>query len=659
MNERLETLKAQIAQAPRKPGVYLMRDAEGRVIYVGKAVDLRQRLRSYFQPSSWRASLKVRRLIERLHAVEWIVVGSELEALILEMNLIKAHRPRYNIQLKDDKRYPYIKIHWADPFPKVSVTRRVVQDGSRYYGPYTSVWAVHQTLNALRKIFPYLTCNRTITGQDRRACLYYDLKLCAGPCIGAVDQAAYRAMIDDLGRFLAGETEPVMQRLEAEMRAAAEGLDFERAARLRDQLRAMQHLTQRQRVVSPTLGDADVLALARERDEAVVQVFFIRGGKLIGREYFVLENTADEPEAEILAAFLKRFYAQIPPEEGRERRVLLPHELEEARLIEQWLRQQRRGPRITFHLPRGADEQALLDLVAQNAAETLAVLRSRWEAERHRHTEALARLQSALGLAAPPQRIEGYDVSTLHGTATTVSMVVFEQGAAVKRLYRRFNIRTVQGSDDYAALEEALTRRLRRWQAAREQRNQVGSTPDPAFGLLPDLILVDGGKGQLRRAQAVLARFGLTQRVALVALAKRDEAIFVPGQTEPLRLERDDPALHLVQRVRDEAHRFALAGHRRRRQSRTLTSLLDAIPGVGPKRRRALRERFGNLQALRAASVRELAAVPGISQALAQRIWAHLHSPDLTEHDASSATAAWAAKGDATATQGERPAQDD
>ena len=628
-NPRLADLKARAAQAPTQPGVYLMRDAAGEVIYVGKAVNLRNRLRSYFQPSTARHNRKVRRLLERLHDLEWIVVGSELEALILEMNLIKRHRPRYNIQLKDDKRYPYIKIHWADPYPKVSVTRRVVNDGSRYYGPYTSVWAVHQTLTALRKIFPYLTCNRTITGRDTRACLYYDIGLCAGPCIGAVSQEAYRALVADLGRFLEGDTEPVLQRLEAEMRAAAQRLDFETAARLRDQIRAMQHITQRQRIVGDVVGDADVLALARDRDEAVVQVFFIRGGKLIGREYFVLENTADEPDAAVLSAFLKRFYGQASMD-SRPRDVLLPHELEEARLIEQWLRQQRRGPRLTFRIPQGADQQALLDLVAQNAAETLAALRARWEAERHRHTEALARLQAALELPHPPQRVEGYDASTLHGTATTVSMVVLEQGAPVRRLYRRFNIRSVTGVDDYAALEEALTRRLRRWQAAQEQKTRVGARLDPAFGRLPDLILVDGGAGQLARARQVLARFDLTDRVPVIALAKRAEEIYVPGRAAPLRLERDDPALHVLQRVRDEAHRFALEGHRRRRQKRALASGLEDIPGVGPKRRRALLQHFGTMERLRAASEDALAAVPGISRALARRIWAHLHP----EHDA-------------------------
>jgi len=612
-----------------------MRDARGDVIYVGKAVNLRNRLRSYFQPSAARNSIKVRRLLTHLHALEWIVVGSELEALILEMNLIKRYRPRYNIQLKDDKRYPYIKIHWADPFPKVTVTRRVVQDGSRYYGPYTSVWAVHQTLNVLRKVFPFLTCNRPITGQDARACLYYDLGLCLAPCIGAVSQAEYRAMIEDLARFLEGHTEPVVQRLEREMRAAAERLEFERAAKLRDQLKALQHIVERQRIISPKFGNSDVLAIARDRDEAVVQVFFIRHGKMLGRKYFVLENTEGATDAEVLAQFLKTFYGQ----EGvanRPERVLLPQDLDEARIIEQWLRQRGRGERIHFVLPQDEDEAALVQLAAQNAAETLAALRAQWAAEHQRQTEALATLQSVLGLDRPPHRIEGYDVSTLHGTATTVSMVVFEQAAPRKGHYRRFNIRHVTGVDDYAALEEALDRRFARWRAAQTLREEPGAKPDESFARRPDLILIDGGPGQLARAVAVLQRYDLADQVAVLALAKREELIYLPGRAEPLRLEPHDPALQLLQRVRDEAHRFALRSHRRRRRRDALHSALEDIPGVGPRRRHALLQHFGTLDALMQASPAELARVPGISQALAQRIWAFLHERAPSHADATT-----------------------
>lgn len=616
--DSLPTHLQQLLNAlPERPGCYLFKDEQGEVIYVGKAVNLRNRVRSYFHASAQQHP-KTRRLVQRIADLEWIVVGSELEALILEMQLIKRHRPRYNVRLKDDKRYPYIKVHWADPFPKVSVTRQPVKDGSRYYGPYTSVWAVHQTLDVLRRIFPYLTCNRTITGQDERACLYYDLGLCAAPCIGAISQEDYRQMIEHLCQFLEGRTEPVIRRLETEMREAAAVLGFERAARLRDQIRAIREVVQKQRVVSQKMLDSDVLALARDDGEAVVQVFFIRGGKLIGHEHFVLENTEGVPDEEVLADFLKQFYeshAALP------RQVLLPHEVEEARLITQWLRQRGRGERVEIVVPQDEEQQALVALAAQNAAETLRVLRARWEAEKHRQTEALAALQEALDLERPPNRIEGYDISNLQGTAIVGSMVVFEQGVPNKRLYRRFNIRSVVGHpDDFASMEEVLTRRFRRWQGAQARAGAPGANPDPAFGRLPDLLLIDGGKGQLARAVQVLERFGLQERVAVVSLAKREEEVFLPARPAPLKLPRDHAGLFLLQRVRDEAHRFAVAGHRARRQRQNLRSLLEEVPGVGPKRRQALLARFGSLEAIRRASVEELAQVRGISQALARQI---------------------------------------
>ncbi len=615
-----ERLRQQAESAPERPGCYLFRDARGDVLYVGKAVNLRNRLRSYFHASA-RRQAKVRRLLERATHLEWIVVGSELEALILEMNLIKRYRPRYNIQFRDDKRYPYIKIHWQDPFPKVTVTRRVEKDGARYYGPYPSAWAVHQTLDVLRRIFPYLTCNRTITGRDPRACLYYDIGLCAGPCIGAISQEDYRRLIEDLAQVLEGRIEPVVARLEQEMREAAERWDFELAARRRDQIRALKQLATRQRVVSDQYLDSDVIALARGKDEAVVQVFFIRGGKLLGRESFLLENTQDVPDAEVLAAFLKRFYHDhpTPPEQ-----ILLPQDIEEARIIERWLRDTRQL-KVTLRVPRDERHRALLELAAQNAAEALKLLVEERQRERHRHTEALAELQGLLGLEEPPVRIEGYDISTLYGTAMMGSMVVFEEGVPRKSLYRKFHIRALEHHDDYAALAQVLTRRFRRWQAAQEAQQEPGQRPDRAFALLPDVILVDGGAGQRNRVVEVLREFGLEERIPVVALAKGEEALYLPGRSEPLRLPADSPALQLLQRVRNEAHRFALRSHRHRRQKQTLTSFLESVPGIGPKRRRALLEHFGTWDALRQASVEDLARVPGISPALARRVWQALH----------------------------------
>ncbi len=610
-------LRLTLDTLPEKPGCYLMKDAKGEVIYVGKAVNLRRRVRSYFHASA-QQNPKTRRLVAHIASIEWITVGSELEALILEMNLIKKHRPRYNVRLKDDKRYPYIKVYWQDPFPKVTVTRRVEQDGACYFGPYASVWAVHQTLDVLRKIFPFLTCNRPITGKDPRACLYYDIGLCSAPCIGAISQEDYRRMISDLCEFLKGRTEPIVRRLQKEMHEAAEKLEFEKAARIRDQIEAIHKIVERQRVVSQSGLDSDVLALARDKDQACVEVFFIRGGKLIGREHFVLENTADVPDPKVLAEFLKQFYGsagQLPPQ------VLLPHEVEEAELIREWLNDERRGVRVEISIPKDEEQRALIELAAQNAAETLAALQAQQAAAAHKQTEALAALQEALGLSEPPLRIEGYDISHLHGTAAVGSMVVFEQGVPKKSHYRRFNIRTAAG-DDFGSLEEVLTRRLNRWKAAREaaQSPVPQKRPDPSFARLPDLMLIDGGKGQLARALKVLRRFGLENEVFALGLAKAEEEIYLPGKKEPLRLPRNSPALFLLQRVRDEAHRFAITANRKRRVRIGLASALENVPGVGPVRRRALLKRFGSVEGVRAATVDEIAALPGFSRKLAQSI---------------------------------------
>lgn len=620
MMEISDSIKAILDTLPTKPGCYIMKDAAGKIIYVGKAVNLRNRVRSYFH-SSAAQDAKTGQLVRQIDHIEWIIVGSELEALILEMNLIKKHRPRFNIRLKDDKRYPYIKVSWADAFPKVTVTRQMVEDGSRYFGPYTSVWAVHQTLDVLRRIFPYLTCDREITGQDARACLYYDIKLCSGPCIGAVKQQQYRQMIDDLCAFLDGHTEPIVARLRAEMQQAAEELRFEQAAALRDRLQAIDRVVEKQKVISTEQMDSDVIAIARNNGEACVQIFFIRAGKLLGREYFILEGTEDENDSEIIAQFIKQFYAEaarLPCE------VLLPQEVEEARIIQQWLNTRGNCNKVELKVPREGTPQELVQMATENAVETLQALRTQWEADTNRQSEALAGLQSALGLAAPPNRIECYDISNTQGTASVGSMVVFEQGVPAKKYYRRFNIKTVEGPDDFASMEETLTRRFRRWQAAQEQKSPGGKV-DPSFALLPDLLIVDGGKGQLGRAVEVLQRFDLMGRVPVVGLAKQEEELFLPGRSDSILLPRHSQALYLVQRVRDEAHRFAITAHRNRRSKIGLASQLDEIPGVGPTRRKALLRHFGgDMEAIRGASIEDLTAVSGINTDVAMSIKAHL-----------------------------------
>jgi excinuclease ABC subunit C len=593
-----------------------MKDVGGRVIYVGKAINLRNRVRSYFHASS-QHTRKINKLVSMIADIEWIVVGSELEALILEMNLIKKHRPQYNVRLKDDKRYPYIKVHWADAFPKVTVTRQMVKDGSRYFGPYTSVWAVHQTLDVLRRIFPYLTCDRVITGEDERACLYFDIKLCSAPCIGATDQTQYRQMIEDLCQFLQGRTEPIVSRLRQEMDQAAEELQFERAAAKRDQIRAIESVVERQKVISPEYIDSDVLALARSDGEACVQVFFIRGGKMIGRDYFLLEGAAETSDASVMAEFIKQFYNQastVPPQ------VLLPQEVEEAQIIRQWLRQKREGHKVEILVPHEGQQQELIQMAAENAAETLRALQAQWQADRHRQEQALAELQQELGLPEPLNRIECYDISNTQGTAAVGSMVVFEQGVPKKNYYRRFNIRSVSGPDDFASMEEMLSRRFNRWSAAQEAENTPGKKPDLAFSRLPELLIVDGGKGQLGRAVKVLEKFELSDKVPVVGLAKQNEELFVPGRKAPILLPRQSQGLYLIQRVRDEAHRFAITSHRHLRTKKGLASRLDAVPGIGPTRRKALLNAFGSIEGIRNAAIEELAAVPGITSTLAYAV---------------------------------------
>ncbi|GAB4580028.1 MAG: excinuclease ABC subunit UvrC [Anaerolineales bacterium] len=618
-SEHIQTL---LKTLPSKPGCYLMKDKEGKIIYVGKAINLRNRVRSYFHASA-KHDNKTRQLVRKITDLEWIVVGSELEALILEMNLIKRHRPHYNVRMKDDKRYPYIKVHWAEPYPKVTVTREMADDGSRYLGPYTSVWAVHQTLDVLRKIFPYLTCDRVITGQDERACLYFDIKLCNGPCIGAVTQAEYRLMIQDLMNFLDGRTEYIVERIQLEMREAAEALNFERAAAKRDQLRAIENVVKRQKVVfASDYADSDVVAMARSEKEACVQVFFIRGGKLIGREYFLLEGTEDTSDSEVMAGFLQQFYDQSPsvPEQ-----VLLPHEIEEASVIHQWLKTKRGGQKVELLIPREGQQHDLVQMAAENAAETLASLRAQWEADQHKQTLALAELQEALSMSVPPNRIECYDISNTQGTASVGSMVVFERGVPDKQKYRKFNIKTVTGPDDFSSMEEVLTRRFNRWLALQEEKaKRPGQKIDPSFGFLPDLLIVDGGKGQLGRAVDVLERFGLLGKFKVVGLAKREEEIFTPGNPQPVLLPRGSQGLFLVQRIRDEAHRFAITAHRTRRDKLGVTSRLDAIPGIGPAKRKALLTHFGDVEQIRTASLEKLQEVPGITPKIALNIKAHL-----------------------------------
>lgn len=615
-----ERIQQILNNLPTKPGVYLHKDKTDTVIYVGKAKNLRNRVRSYFRTKVDRP--KTERLRRNITDIEIITTDSELEALLLENTLIKRYKPKYNIALKDDKRYPYIRVHWADDFPKVTVTRRMVRDGSRYFGPYTSAWAVHQTLDTLRKVFPFLTCDRIITGNDPRACLYFDIKLCNGPCIGEVNKEQYRAMIQQLMDFLNGKSEYIQDGIREKMLKAAEALDFEAAARYRDQLKAIDSIVTKQKVFSNANADQDVIAFAREDGDACVQVFFIRYGKMIGREYFLLENTEGENDEEILEEFVTQFYdsaAHVPKE------VLLQSEIDEVRIVEQWLRQ-KRGQKVSIQVPKQGRKKELVEMATTNAVDTLETLRQQWAADRSKHTTAMNELKETLKLPRQPARIECYDIAHTQGTYTVGSMVVFVQGAPRKGDYRKFNVQTV-GNDDYGAMKEVLTRRFERYQDANNGElhdvRKMGKK-DTAWSLLPDLLLIDGGKGQLGMAMEVLEAFDLVDEVPVASLAKREEEVYIPDRKNPVILPQRSQGLFLVQRARDEAHRFANSSHRKRRGKAGIASILDSIAGVGPKRRKLLLDRFGSLDEIRRATVEEIGSVPGIPLDVAENIKAGL-----------------------------------
>lgn len=591
-------LEQVVASLPQKPGVYRFKDAAGEILYIGKAVNLRNRVRSYF--SDRPSSPKIGRMVAQIADLECTVVSSELEALVLECNLIKQHRPKYNTRLKDDKHYPYIKVSLNEDWPRVDITRRFARDGARYFGPYTDSRSVYATLALLNKLFRYRRCNVEITGDDPRGCLDYHIRRCLGPCMGKVSRQDYLAAIQQVCLFLEGRHDEILKQLRRRMADASDGLEFERAAYLRDQIRAIETVVERQRVISTAMQDEDVIALARNDGEACAEVFLIRGGKLIAGEHFLLENAGDEDSHTLMAAFITQFYDSapfVPPQ------IFIQDELAEAGVIEEWLRS-KRGSKVTIKVPRKGEKRGLVELAAANAATALEQMRAKWMADRRKTTVALQELADHLDLPSAPARIECYDISNTQGTSSVGSMVVFEGGQPAKGAYRRFQIKTVEGADDFASLQEVLRRRLRRAKTASDG------------WALPDLLIVDGGKGQLNAAREVLSELDV-DGIALASLAKENEEIFVPSQSESILLPRTSQSLYLVQRIRDEAHRFALSYHQKLRKKRTFRSPLDEVPGIGPKRKAALVKRFGSLQAIREASVDDLAAVQGMTRASA------------------------------------------
>ena len=591
-----EIVEEKLKLLPDSPGVYIMKNEAGKVIYVGKAVVLKNRVRQYFQSNKGH-SPKVRVMVSKIADFETILTGSEMEALILECNLIKKYRPRYNISLKDDKTYPYVKVTLAEKYPRVMITRRIMKDGARYFGPYTQVGAVHESLKLLRRLFPMRTCKHMDVD---RPCLEYHIKRCVAPCTGEVNPEEYKKMVDAVCLFLEGRTEIVEKRLEEQMMDAAENLRFEEAARLRDQLHAVQKVAEKQRIVTGS-GDQDAIGMSRSEIGVCVQIFFIRSGKMIGREHFLLSGSEEESNSDVLSAFLKQYYhraAFIPHE------ILLPMEVPEQQVIGEWLTE-KKGSKVYVEVPQRGTKHDIVMMAENNAAKYLSDEAARIKTSNEQTEGAVRELGEYLGMKQLPWRMECFDISHIQGSETVASMVVFEGGIPNKSAYRRFKIKSAEGKpDDFLSMREVTTRRY--------GKKDVED--------MPDLIVIDGGKGQLSSALEIIRGAGHTA-VPVIGLAKQFEWIFVEGKSEPVILPRNSQALFLMQRIRDEAHRFAITYHRSLRGKRNLVSVLDHITGIGEKRRQALRKKFGTIQNMRDASVEELAAVPGMTRPAARAVY--------------------------------------
>jgi len=589
-------------------------------LYVGKAKVLPNRLRTYFG-SPANLPNKTRRMMGLVTDFECIVTDSEAEALILENTLIKRYRPRYNARLKDDKTYPYLKIDLSEEFPKVYITRRVAKDGARYFGPFASAGNVRKTMDLVKRLFPYRSCTKEITGNDPRPCLEYFINRCVAPCTGYASREDYAKVIQQVILFMEGDTEAVTQDLRQNMEQAAEELEFERAAVLRDRIRSVQRVADEQRIKvdANAISDMDLIALAQGGNETWVEVFFVRHNKLIGRDHFFMEGTQDYAPSLVQAQFIKQFYQNasvIPP------RIMLQHPLEEDEIIGDWLRGLRGGA-VRLACPQRGQHKALVDVVAANAVQGLEQHRVKWLDNADVIEDALAELQEELSLPTEVRRMECYDISHIQGSNPVGSMVVFEDGKPRPAHYRRFKVKTVEGVDDYESMREVLRRRFRRLSAARagggSKQTEAGPEKETSWGIVPDLVLIDGGKGHLSAALEVFLEMGLDD-IPLAALAKENEWLFVPHTPEPIVLPRNSQALYLVQRIRDEAHRFAITYHRNLRSKSSLQSPMDLVTGIGPKRKRTLLRRFGSLQGIRDASVDDIASVPGLTRSIAIRL---------------------------------------
>jgi excinuclease ABC subunit C len=607
---------------PDAPGSYQFKDAHGRVIYVGKAKSLRSRLSNYFQKH---LPVRTAQMVANAETVEWIQVRNDVEALMLEYSLIKQHRPRFNVRLIDDKSYPFLAVTVDDEWPRPMVMRGAKRKGVRYFGPYGHAYAIRETLDLLLRTFPLRTCSDNKFGRHQRLgrpCLLFHIEKCSGPCVGEVTPEQYQEHVDALLAFLDGDTDTVVEQLEAEMSEAADKLEFELAARMRDRLQSVRKAIEKQQMVADRDEDLDVIGIAGDDLEAAVQVFFVRRGRVVGRRGFVLDKVEDLTEAETVGNVLEGLYYDPPPM-GIPKHVYVPLEPDDQDLYERWLAEQR-GSKVSIRVPQRGGKVTLQETVTRNAEEELVRHRLRRASDHNSRAKALNELQDHLGLPYAPLRIECYDMSHLQGTDYVGSMVVVEDGLAKKSEYRRFKVKDVPGNDDFAAMEEVLTRRLTAYLA---EKDKPASEREGRFAYPPQLLLVDGGKGQLSVAERVVQELGLEDEIPVASLAKRFEEVYVPGEADPIRIPRQSEALYLLQRIRDEAHRFAITYHRQLRDKRMTKSVLDDIPGLGPTRKKRLTKELGGVKAVKQASLEDLQALPWLPDKVGQAVYDHLHLP--------------------------------
>ncbi len=598
-----EAVDQKLQALPGLPGCYIFKDEDGLVLYVGKALSLKNRVRSYFHKSTQHGT-RIARMVSRVRDLEWIVTDSELEALILECNLIKEHRPPYNVRLRDDKSYPYIVVT-KETFPRVLFTRKLRKDGSRYFGPYSSAFSVRDTLQLLHKVFKLIPCGKSWSGDPvQKPCLYFHMGRCLAPCAGYAASEEYKREVSNVVMFLEGKSDALIKSLEARMAAHSESLEFEHAAKLRDTIESIQSVMERQKVIAGDMKDQDVIAVVKDDRGAAVQMFYVRGGKLIGQRTFYLDGAAETNPSEAVEEFVKRYYTDAPEVPSE---VLLPVEIAERTIVESWLRG-KKGRSVHVTVPQGGEKLKLVEMAANNAELALQQFTQEQVAKEEWSAEAAQALQDALNLPSPPERIEGFDISNIQGTAPVSSMVVFEAGQPAKSEYRRFKIKyNPESPDDFAMMRETILRRFKNY----KENN-------PKFSKLPDLIMIDGGRGQLSAAIKALDELGLV--LPAIGLAKKQELIFLPNNPEPVQLPLNSAGLLLLRRLRDEAHRFAVSYHRKLRDKRMFGSPLDEIPGVGPRRRRMLLRSFGSVANIRRATVEEIATVPTMTETLAKRV---------------------------------------